>query len=95
MLQNFTAVTALQVSQLAGDRALCRRRRETIMGLKQASMRWGQPGQKASQNPHSTTGEPVGGRQGPLPTKEGNNHGTQVGKHAVGAAGAEGKPRVR
>ena len=95
MLPNFAAVTALQVSQLAGDRAICRRRRETIMGLKQASMRWGQPVQKASLNPHSTTGEPVGGRKGPLPAMEGNNHGTQAGKHAVGAAGAEGEPGVR
>ena len=43
----------------------------------------------------STTGEPVGGRQGPLPAKEGNNHGPQAGKHAVGAAGAEGEPGVR
>ena len=40
----------------------------------------------------SVTGEAVGGRQGPLPVKEGDDRGSKAGERAVGAMAAEGGP---
>ena len=38
-------------------------------------------------NPQSTTGGPVGEREGPFPAKEGNIHGIQAGELVVGVGG--------
>ena len=40
----------------------------------------------------SATGETVEGRQGPLPAKEGDDHGPQAGDRMVGAVGTLSDP---
>ena len=45
-------------------------------------------------NPHSTTGEPVGQREGPFLAKMGNDCGIQEGELVVGARGEQAELAV-